>query len=59
MARDPKGRPTIDGAQSESSPGLLPEQVGDPDTKHNATDADWLSMTTADPAFFLKDSNPD
>jgi hypothetical protein len=56
MARDPQGRLTDDGKQPQNSPGLVPEQVVEPDTKQNATDMDWLSMTTADPAFFLKDT---
>jgi hypothetical protein len=57
MARDPQGRLTDDRVQPENSPGPIPEQVAEPDTKQNATDTDWLSMTTADPAFFLKDSD--
>jgi hypothetical protein len=56
MARDPQSRLTDDGARPETSSGLAPEEVGEPDTKHNASDTDWLSMTTADPAFFLKES---
>jgi hypothetical protein len=59
MARDQQGRLTDDGVQSKSSPGLAPEKVAEPDTKQNAPDTDWLSMTTADPAFFLKDSEPE
>ena len=56
MARDPQGRLTDDGVQPETSSGLAPEEVTEQGTKQNATDTDWLSMTTADPAFFLKDS---
>ena len=59
MARDPQGRLTDDGVQPDRLSGLVPEEIAEPDTKHNASDTDWLSMTTADPAFFLKDSNPD
>jgi hypothetical protein len=59
MVRDPQGRPTNDGVQSERPSGLVPEDIPGPDTKHSTPDPDWLSMTTADPAFFLKDSNPD
>jgi len=60
MARDPQGRLTFDGVQPvqpEGPSGLVPEELTEPDTKQNAPDADWLSMTTADPAFFLKDSD--
>jgi hypothetical protein len=59
MVRDPRGRLTNDGVQPvqpEGPSGLFPEEIAKPDTKHNAPDTDWLSMTTADPAFFLKDS---
>ena len=56
MVRDPKGRLTDDGAQPEVSSGLAPEEVTEPGAKQNISDTDWLSMTTADPAFFLKDS---
>jgi hypothetical protein len=59
MARDPQGRLTDDGVQSKNSPDLDPEHVAEPDTKQNAPDTDWLSMTTSDPAFFLKDSEPE
>jgi hypothetical protein len=59
MVRDPQGRPTNDGVQPERPSGLVPEDIPEPDTKHNAPDTDWLSMTTADPAFFLKDSTTD
>ena len=56
MARDPQSRPTDDGVQQETSSGLAPEEMTEPGTKQNISDTDWLSMTTADPAFFLKDS---
>jgi hypothetical protein len=56
MARDPQCRLTDDGTQPETSSGFAPEEGPEPDTKHNATDMDWLSMTTADPAFFLKEA---
>jgi hypothetical protein len=36
--------------------GHIPDGVAAPPRKQNATDTDWLSMTTADPAFFLKDT---
>ena len=39
--------------------GFAPEEVAEPPRKQNATDTDWLSMTTADPAFFLKDTGPE
>ena len=58
MPRDPKSRPTGEGAQPvqpERPSGPAPEEVAEPDQKRNAADADWLSMATADPALFLKD----
>ena len=58
MARDPQSRLTDDGVQPETSSGFALEEVAEPDTKHNASETDWLSMTTADPAFFLKDLEP-
>ena len=58
MARDPQSRLTDDGVQPETSSGFTLEEVAEPDTKHNASETDWLSMTTADPAFFLKDPEP-
>jgi hypothetical protein len=59
MVRDPQRRLTDDGVLPENSPGVVSEQVVEPGTKQNDSDMDWLSMTTADPAFFLKDSNLD
>jgi hypothetical protein len=57
MARDPQSRLTDDdGARPETSSGLAPEEVTEPGAKQNTSDTDWLSMTTADPAFFLKES---
>jgi hypothetical protein len=35
---------------------MVPEEVAEPDQKRNTLDPDWLSMATADPALFLKDS---
>ena len=58
MARDPQSRLTDDGARPESPSGFAPEEVAEPAAKQSA-DADWLSMTTADPAFFLKDTGSD
>ena len=60
MARDPRSRPTDDGAppvQQERTSGLVPEELTEPVQKRTAADPDWLSMATVDPAFFLKDSN--
>jgi hypothetical protein len=59
LVTDPQGRLTDEAVLPEILPGLVPDQVAEPDTKHNAPDTDWLSMTTADPAFFLKDSTTD
>ena len=57
MAIDPQSRPTDDGVQPETSSGLAPEEITELGAKQNISDTDWLSMTTADPAFFLKDSD--
>ena len=56
MARNPQSSPTDDGVQPERPSGLVPEEIAEADPKQNSYDSDWLSMTTADPAFFLKDS---
>ena len=59
MPRDPQDRLTEDGTQPvqpERPSGLAPEEVAEPGRKQNVADADWLSMATADPALFLKDS---
>jgi hypothetical protein len=61
MPRDPQSRLTDEGAQQvkpERPSGLAPDEVMmEPGTRQNPADTDWLTMTTADPAFFLKDSN--
>ena len=62
MPKDPRVRLADEGTQPvqpEGPSGLVPEDVAGPDQKRNTSDTDWLSMTTADPAFFLKDSNPE
>jgi hypothetical protein len=59
LVRDPQSRPTDDAVQPERLSGLVPEEIAELGAKQNSSDMDWLSMTTADPAFFLKDSNPD
>ena len=62
MPRDPQSRLIDDGAQQvqpERPPGLAPEEVAEPGAKQNASDADWLSMATADPALFLKETGSD
>jgi hypothetical protein len=62
MPRDPQSRLTDESAQPlqpEMPSGLVPEEVAEPSRKQNATDTDWLSMTTADPAFFLNDTGPE
>jgi hypothetical protein len=56
MPRDPQSRPTDDGAQPVTPAGIAPDEVAEQGAKRNTDDGDWLSMTTADPAFFLKDS---
>ena len=62
MPRDPRNRVTDEGAQPlqpEMPSGLAPEEIAEPLRKQNATDTDWLSMSTADPAFFLNDTGPE
>jgi hypothetical protein len=55
MPRDPQSRTPDDSTQPVGRPsGLAPEEVEEPGRKQE--DADWLSMATADPALFLKDS---
>jgi hypothetical protein len=59
MPRDPQGRLTDEGTQPvqrERPSGLVPEGVTELDQKRYTSEADWLSMTTADPAFFLTDT---
>jgi hypothetical protein len=62
MPIDPQNRLTgenVQPVQPERPSGLVPEDVAEPDQKLRPAETDWLSMTTADPAFFLKDSNPE
>ena len=62
MPRDPRNRLTDEGAQPlqpEIPSGLVPEEIAEPSRKQNATDTDWLSMTTADRAFFVNDTGPE
>jgi len=57
MPIDPKSRVTDDGTQPAGrSSGLAPEEVEEPGRKQDSADMDWLSMATADPALFLKDT---
>jgi len=59
MPRDPQSRLTDDGAQPlqpEGPSGLVPEEIADPVQERTTVDLDWLSMATADPAYFLKDT---
>jgi hypothetical protein len=59
MPRDPQSRLTddegVEPVQPERPSGIVPEEMTEPGAKQNASDTDWLSMATADPAFFLKD----
>jgi hypothetical protein len=62
MPRDPRNRVTDEGAQPlqpEIPSGLVPEEIAEPVQKQATVDPDWLSMTTADPAFFLHDTGPE
>ena len=57
MPRDPQSRAADEEAQPvipERPSGLGPEEIAG--RKQNAAEPDWLSMATADPALFLKDS---
>jgi hypothetical protein len=33
----------------------MPDEVAEPGRRRIAADTEWLSMATADPAYFLKD----
>lgn len=57
MPRDPQSRVAGEDAQpvsQERPAGLAPEEVAG--KRQDAAEPDWLSMATADPALFLKDS---
>jgi hypothetical protein len=59
MPTDPQNRPTDEGAQplqTEKPSGLVPDEIAEPVQKRATIDPDWLSMATADPAHFLKDT---
>jgi hypothetical protein len=56
---EPQGRSAGGGVQQTGpeygpDPTLL-EEVAEPGRKRTAADIEWLSMATADPAYFLKD----
>ena len=51
MPDEPQGR-RVDGDGPNST---LFEEVAEPRRKPIDVDAEWLSMATADPAYFLKD----
>ena len=59
MPKGPQNRTAEDGkgpAVPESiPPETIPEEVAESGRKRNATDTEWLSMATADPAYFLND----
>ena len=60
MATDPQRRLAAEGVQPvqpEKVSGLAPEDPAELDQKRATADPDWLSMATADPALFLKDSS--
>jgi hypothetical protein len=60
MPSGPQSRPTDYGAQPvqpEQPSEYTPGEVAEPYRAQNPADTDWLTMTTPDPAFFLKDSN--
>jgi hypothetical protein len=55
---EPQGRSA--GSSQQLGPEYGPdhitlEDVAEPGRKRNAADTEWLSMATADPAYFLKD----
>jgi hypothetical protein len=53
MPNEPQGR-RVEGDGPDTT--LLEEEVVEPGRK--PSDAEWLSMATADPAYFLKDPDP-
>jgi hypothetical protein len=53
MPDEPQGR-KVDGDGPDPTTF---EEVAEPGRKQTAADAEWLSMATADPAYFLKDSD--
>ncbi len=55
MPDEPQGR-RVDGGGPDPT---TPEEVAAPGWKPNEADAEWLSMATADPAYFLKDLRPE
>ena len=59
MPRGPQNRPTDEGAQPLQPEGpsrLVSDEIAEPVQERTAVDPDWLSMATADPAHFLKDT---
>ena len=59
MLDEPQGR-SAGGSIQQLGPEYAPdpttlEDVAEPGRKRNAPDPEWLSMATADPAYFLKD----
>ncbi len=59
MLDEPQGR-SAGGSIHQPGPEYGPdppmlEDVAEPGWKRNAADTEWLSMATADPAYFLKD----
>jgi hypothetical protein len=50
-----QGRSADGDIQQLGPDPTTPEEVAEPGRKRNAADAEWLSMATADPAYFLKD----
>ena len=59
MPNEPQDR-SADVSIQQVAPGegparTTPEEVAEPGRKRTASDTEWLSMATADPAHFLKD----
>jgi hypothetical protein len=52
---EPQGR----RKDSDGPDTTLLEEVAEPGRKPSDADAEWLSMATADPAYFLKDLRPE
>ncbi len=60
MSNKPQGRMADNWMQwrvepESAPPDTAPEEVSEPGRKRNTPDAEWLSLATADPAYFLND----
>jgi hypothetical protein len=63
MPTEPQDR-SADVRVQQVGPGegpdpTTPEEVTEPGRKRTTADTEWLSMATADPAYFLKELRPE